>query len=79
MDLQILPVETPKQLIEDENDLVFGKLFTDRMFVMEFDREKGWHSARIQPYGPLQLDPAAVVLHYSQEIFEGLKLSSPQR
>lgn len=73
MDLQILPVETPKQLIEDENDLVFGKLFTDRMFVMEFDREKGWHSARIQPYGPLQLDPAAVVLHYSQEIFEGLK------
>jgi branched-chain amino acid aminotransferase len=73
MDLQILPVETPKQLIEDENDLVFGKLFTDRMFVMEFDRDKGWHSARIQPYGPLQLDPAAVVLHYSQEIFEGLK------
>lgn len=73
MDLQILPVETPKQLIEDENDLVFGKLFTDRMFVMEFDRDKGWHSARIQPYGPIQLDPAAVVLHYSQEIFEGLK------
>ncbi len=73
MDLQILPVETEKPLIENENDLVFGKLFTDRMFVMEFDRDKGWHSARIQPYAPLQLDPAAVVLHYSQEIFEGLK------
>ena len=73
MDLKILPVETEKPLIEDENELVFGKLFTDRMFVMEFDRDKGWHSARIQPYAPFQLDPAAVVLHYSQEIFEGLK------
>lgn len=73
MDLQILPVETPRQKVANENDLAFGQIFTDRMFVMEFDRDKGWHSARIQPYGPFQLDPAAMVLHYSQEIFEGLK------
>lgn len=73
MDLQILPVTAPKKLIANENELVFGKLFTDRMFVMEYHTGQGWHSARIQPYGPFQMDPAAMVLHYSQEIFEGLK------
>ncbi|WP_020677402.1 branched-chain amino acid aminotransferase [Geopsychrobacter electrodiphilus] len=73
MKLEILPVPSPKEKISDESQLVFGKKFTDRMFIMEFDRAKGWHSARIQPYGPLALDPAATVLHYSQEIFEGLK------
>jgi len=74
MDLQKLPVTAPKERIKNENDLVFGKQFTDRMLVMEYDTGKGWHSARIQPYGPLTLDPAAMVLHYSQEIFEGLKV-----
>ncbi len=73
MKLEILPLNNPKAKIEDESKLAFGKMFTDRMFVMEFDRAKGWHSARIQPYGPFSLDPAATVLHYSQEIFEGLK------
>ncbi|MFO7812999.1 MAG: branched-chain amino acid aminotransferase [Pelovirga sp.] len=73
MDLQILPIEHPKPRISDENNLVFGKQFTDRMFVMEYDSGKGWHSARIQPYAPFVLDPAAMVFHYAQEIFEGLK------
>ncbi|MFO7577778.1 MAG: branched-chain amino acid aminotransferase [Pelovirga sp.] len=73
MDLTILPLVTKKPRITDENNLVFGKQFTDRMFVMEFDAGKGWHSARIQPYAPFSLDPAAMVFHYSQEIFEGLK------
>ncbi len=73
MDLQILPIESLKPRISDENNLVFGKQFTDRMFVMEYDSGKGWHSARIQPYAPFVLDPAAMVFHYSQEIFEGLK------
>ena len=73
MDLQILPVSNPKQPIADESQLVFGKLFTDRMFIMEYHTGQGWHSARIQPYAPFTLDPAAMVLHYSQEIFEGLK------
>jgi branched-chain amino acid aminotransferase len=73
MDIQILPLSTRKARIEDESKLVFGKQFTDRMFVMEYDAGKGWHSARIEPYGPFSLDPAALVLHYSQEIFEGLK------
>ena len=73
MNLEIQPLDSLKAKIEDENNLVFGKQFTDRMFVMEYDTGKGWHSARIQPYGPFTIDPAAMVLHYSQEIFEGLK------
>lgn len=53
--------------------LVFGKIFTDHMFVMDFTTGDGWTNARIVPYGPLPLDPAAMVLHYGQGIFEGLK------
>lgn len=57
----------------DENDLGFGKFFTDHMFVMTYDEGKGWHSAVIQKYDNFLLDPAAMVLHYGQAIFEGLK------
>ena len=56
-----------------DSELGFGKYTTDHMFLMDFSREKGWHSARIEPYGNLSLDPAAMVLHYNQEVFEGLK------
>ena len=73
MKIEILPLATQKPKIKDESALVFGRQFTDRMLVMEYDTGKGWHSARIQQYGPFSLDPAAMVLHYSQEIFEGLK------
>ncbi len=73
MDLQVLPLVEKKAPIADESKLVFGKQFTDRMFVMEYDADRGWHSARIAPYGPFILDPAALVFHYAQEIFEGLK------
>ena len=51
----------------------FGKHFTDHMVSIDWSVEQGWHSAHVQPYGPLTLDPAASVLHYGQEIFEGLK------
>ncbi|HZK59602.1 MAG TPA: branched-chain amino acid aminotransferase, partial [Cryobacterium sp.] len=51
----------------------FGKHFTDHMVVIDWTTEEGWHDARVIPYGPLQLDPASSVLHYGQEIFEGLK------
>jgi branched-chain amino acid aminotransferase len=73
MEIEILPLAEKKPGIGDETKLVFGKQFTDRMFVMEYDAGQGWHSARIAPYAPFSLDPAALVLHYSQEIFEGLK------
>jgi len=53
--------------------LGFGKLFTDYMFVMDYDREIGWHDARIVPFAPIPMHPACTVLHYGSEIFEGLK------
>lgn len=73
MNLEILPLTNPKPRPADENQLGFGKVFTDRMLVMEYAAGRGWHSARIQPYGPLPLEPSCAVLHYAQEIFEGLK------
>src|SRR5436190_6924684 len=51
----------------------FGTHFTDHMFTLEWTPEQGWHGARITKYGPLSLDPATAVLHYAQEIFEGMK------
>ncbi len=51
----------------------FGLHFTDHMFRAEWTPERGWHDARVTPYAPLSLDPATAVLHYAQEVFEGLK------
>ncbi len=57
----------------DESALGFGRIFSDHMFLMDYEEGKGWQRARVVPYGPLPIDPAAMVLHYGQEIFEGLK------
>ncbi|MGD8492269.1 MAG: branched-chain amino acid aminotransferase [Desulfobacterales bacterium] len=57
----------------DESKLGFGTLFTDYMFIMDYAPDKGWHSARIEPYGPMALDPSTMFLHYAQGAFEGLK------
>ncbi len=73
LEIKIIKNENPKQKPADESNLGFGKLFTDHMFIVEYTEGIGWHDARIQPYGPLAIDPACPVLHYSQEIFEGLK------
>jgi branched-chain amino acid aminotransferase len=51
----------------------FGTVFTDHMTTIRWSEERGWHDARLEPYGPVVLDPASAVLHYGQEIFEGLK------
>jgi branched-chain amino acid aminotransferase len=51
----------------------FGTTFTDHMVEIDYDADRGWHGARVAPYGPIALDPAAAVLHYAQEIFEGMK------
>ncbi len=51
----------------------FGRYFTDHMVLIDYDAGSGWHDPRVVPYGPLTLDPATMVLHYGQEIFEGLK------
>ncbi len=57
----------------DESQLGFGSIFTDHMFLMEYEAGRGWFDARIEPYRELSIDPAAMALHYGQEIFEGLK------
>lgn len=51
----------------------FGKVFTDHMVSIAWTRDEGWHDAKVMPYGPISLDPGASVLHYGQEIFEGIK------
>lgn len=51
----------------------FGKYFTDHMVSIDYEDGRGWHNARVMPYGPIELDPSAIVLHYAQGIFEGLK------
>lgn len=61
------PREKPK------GDLGFGRVFTDHVFRLDYDEERGWHRGRVEPYAPIELDPAASVLHYAQAVFEGLK------
>src|SRR6266404_7527483 len=56
-----------------DKDLAFGNVFTDHMFVADFQEEKGWYDPRVEPYAPFPLDPATAVLHYGQSLFEGLK------
>lgn len=63
----------PKAKPTAKEQLGFGKIFTDHMFIMEYETSKGWHDPKIVPYAPISLDPSAMVFHYGQEMFEGLK------
>ena len=65
---------TTRKARPKDADLGFGTVFTDHMFVMDFEEEKGWYDPRVEPYGPLELDPATAFLHYGQGLFEGLKV-----
>src|SRR5215470_2392632 len=65
-----VPDEARTRLLESPG---FGQVFTDHMISLRFSVDQGWHGGKLEPYGPLVLDPATAVLHYSQEIFEGLK------
>ena len=72
MDIRI--VENDKRsVMPPESELGFGKVFTDHMFVMDYEKGRGWYDARIVPFGYISLHPASTVLHYGAEIFEGLK------
>ena len=62
-----------KKLKPDQNNLGFGQFFTDHMFMMRWNRQQGWHDACIKPYQSFNLEPAAMVFHYGQAIFEGMK------
>lgn len=64
---------TPKTLPTADDPLQFGTIFTDHMFIMDYEEGKGWYDPRIVPYAPITLEPSAMVFHYGQEMFEGLK------
>ncbi len=72
MEIKFTKTDSPK-VMPPENELGFGTFFSDYMFVMDYEEGRGWHDARIVPFGNISLHPASTVLHYGAEIFEGLK------
>lgn len=73
LNIRIERTNSPKAKPQDESKLGFGKIFTDHMFVMNYEEGKGWFDPRVIPYQPIELEPSAMVFHYGQEMFEGLK------
>lgn len=73
MNIRYELTQNPKQKPTADNPLTFGTIFTDHMFVMDYNPADGWHDARVVPYAPLSLEPSAMVFHYGQEMFEGMK------
>ena len=73
LDIKITKTQTPKEKPKKDEALGFGKIFTDHMFVMNYTEGKGWYNPRVVPFENLSLSPAAMVFHYGQEMFEGLK------
>ena len=73
LNIKITKTTSPKAKPVDETKLGFGKTFSDHMFIMDYTEGQGWHDPRIVPYAPISLEPSAVVFHYAQECFEGLK------
>jgi len=72
MDIKIIKTAKPKNK-PDWNNLGFGNIFTDHMFLMNYSGDKGWHDARIVPFENLEFSPAMIALHYGQMVFEGTK------
>ena len=73
LDIKLELTKTPKAKPAKGEPLKFGHIFTDHMFVMNYTEGKGWHDARIVPFQNISLSPAAMVYHYGQEMFEGMK------
>ena len=73
MDIKITKTTSPKQKPAKGSPLGFGHIFTDHMFIMDYTEGKGWHDPRIIPYGDISIEPSAMIFHYGQEMFEGLK------
>lgn len=73
LDIKIQKTASPKKIPVKGEKLGFGHIFTDHMFIMNYTEGRGWHDPRIVPFGDITLSPAAMVLHYGQEMFEGLK------
>lgn len=72
-DISITRNTQPAAKPQADQALGFGQIFTDHLFAMDYSEQAGWHDPRIIPYGPMSLDPAAMVFHYGQAVFEGMK------
>lgn len=72
-EIRVELTKNPKQKPAPGAPLPFGTIFSDHMFLMDYDKGKGWHDARIVPFGNLDMSPAAMCLHYGQSVFEGMK------
>lgn len=72
-EIKVVLKENPTNLPKDESELGFGKIFSDHMFVMDYDEDNNWHDPRIIPYQPIPLYPSAMCFHYGQTTFEGMK------
>ncbi|MFU0833327.1 MAG: branched-chain amino acid aminotransferase [Oscillospiraceae bacterium] len=72
-EISVQLTDHPKQKPADESKLGFGTIFSDHMFVMNYDEGEGWHNPRIVPFGDFSISPAAMCLHYGQSVFEGMK------
>ncbi len=72
MEISLVKTTAPKEKPNEDN-LGFGRHFTDHMFVMDYEDGGAWQKARIVPYAPLQIEPSASVFHYAQAVFEGMK------
>ena len=73
LNMRVEKTKNPKEIPGEDNPLTFGTIFTDHMFMMNYETGKGWFDPRIVPYQKLELEPSAMVFHYAQEMFEGLK------
>lgn len=73
LDIKFEKTKNPKQKPDESKDLEFGKMFTDHMFVMDYEEGKGWYNPRVEEFKDLSLSPAAMVFHYGQTMFEGMK------
>ena len=73
MDIRMERTTCPKERPGQDDPLKFGTIFTDHMFEMDYEEGRGWYDPRVVPYHKLELEPSAMVFHYGQEMFEGLK------
>ena len=77
MDIKINKTSTPKMKPSQDTDLGFGTIFTDHMFIMDYNEVEKWHNPRIEKYGDISISPSAMVFHYGQSMFEGMKAYVP--
>ncbi|MGN1012647.1 MAG: branched-chain amino acid aminotransferase [Clostridia bacterium] len=73
MNIRIEKTKNPKNKPNENEEIEFGSVFTDHMFIMDYNSKKGWNNPRIIEYQPIVLDPSALVFHYGQSMFEGMK------